>query len=132
MRQHNFNVGGEQSGHIVLGDYSTTGDGLIAALQVLALMVENGGPASETCHVFEPLPQLLRNVASDGAATLDATLVQDAIRAGEIQLGDTGRLVIRASGTEPVIRIMAEGEDMALVDSVVADIVGAIEQVASQ
>lgn len=132
MRQHSFNVGGEQSGHIVLGDYSTTGDGLIAALQVLALMVEGSGRASETCHVFEPLPQLLRNVPSRGAATLDAALVQDAIRVGKTQLGETGRLVIRASGTEPVIRIMAEGEDEALVDSVVADIVGAIEQAVPQ
>ena len=132
MRQNKFNVGGEQSGHIILGDYSTTGDGLIAALQVLALMVENGGPASDTCHVFEPIPQLLRSVPSNGAATLDAALVRDAIRVGETQLGETGRLVIRASGTEPVIRIMAEGEDKSLVESVVADIVGAIEQAAPQ
>ncbi len=132
MRRNKFNVGGEQSGHIILGDYSTTGDGLIAALQVLALMVENGGPASDTCHVFEPIPQLLRSVPSNGAATLDAALVRDAIRVGETQLGETGRLVIRASGTEPVIRIMAEGEDKSLVESVVADIVGAIEQAAPQ
>ena len=130
MRQHKFNVGGEQSGHIVLGDYSTTGDGLIAALQVLSLMIEGRGRASDIGHVFEPLPQLLRSVRSTDDAALEATLVQDAIRSGETQLGATGRLVIRASGTEPVIRIMAEGEDRALVDSVVSDIVGALEQTA--
>ena len=130
MRQHKFNVGGEQSGHIVLGDYSTTGDGLIAALQVLSLMIEGRGRASDIGHVFEPLPQLLRSVRSTDDAALEATLVQDAIRNGETQLGATGRLVIRASGTEPVIRIMAEGEDRALVDSVVSDIVGALEQTA--
>ncbi len=128
MRQHKFNVGGEQSGHIVLGDYSTTGDGLIAALQVLSLMVEGRGRASDIGHVFEPLPQLLRNVRSTDEAALEATLVQDAIRNGETQLGETGRLVIRASGTEPVIRIMAEGEDRALIDMVVSDIIGALEQ----
>ena len=127
MRQHKFNVGGEQSGHIVLGDYSTTGDGLIAALQVLALMVEGRGRASDIGHVFEPLPQLLRNIRSTDEAALEATLVQDAIRNGETQLGETGRLVIRASGTEPVIRIMAEGEDRALIDMVVSDIIGALK-----
>jgi len=128
MRKHKFNVGGEQSGHIVLGDYSTTGDGLIAALQVLSLMVEGRGRASDIGHVFEPLPQLLRNVRSTDEAALEATLVQDAIRNGETQLGETGRLVIRASGTEPVIRIMAEGEDRALIDMVVSDIIDALEQ----
>jgi len=127
MRQHKFNVGGEQSGHIVLGDYSTTGDGLIAALQVLSLMVEGHGRASDIGHVFEPLPQLLRNIRSTDEAALEATLVQDAIRNGEAQLGETGRLVIRVSGTEPVIRIMAEGEDRELIDMVVSDIVSALE-----
>jgi phosphoglucosamine mutase len=132
MRQHKFNVGGEQSGHIVLGDYSTTGDGLIAALQVLALMVEGSGSASDIGHVFEPLPQLLRNVPSTDEKVLDTALVQDAIRNGETQLGETGRLVIRVSGTEPVIRIMAEGEDKVLIDSIVSDIVGALEQAAAR
>ena len=132
MQKHDFNIGGEQSGHIVLGDYSTTGDGLIAALQVLALMVEGGGRVSEFAHVFEALPQLIRNVCSRGSAPLEEATVKAAISGGERQLGGNGRLVIRASGTEPVIRIMAEGEDEALIGTVVSEIVCAIEQTITQ
>lgn len=129
MRKHQFNVGGEQSGHIVLGDYSTTGDGLIAALQVLAVMVETGCQASEIGHVFEAFPQVRRNVPVHEAVALESKVIQESISDGETKLGRTGRLVIRASGTEPVIRVMAEGEDEVLLDSVVADVVSAIEKV---
>ncbi len=127
MRQDGYNLGGEQSGHIVLSDYSTTGDGLIAALQVLAVVVTTGKPASEICRVFEPLPQVLRNVEFNGGQPLEEKAVQKAIAEGETRLGPTGRLLIRKSGTEPVIRVMAEGEDEALVAAVVGDIVGVIE-----
>ncbi len=127
MRQDGYNLGGEQSGHIVLSDYSTTGDGLIAALQVLAVVITAGKPASEVCRVFEPLPQVLRNVEFNGGQPLEEKAVQKAISEGETRLGPAGRLLIRESGTEPVIRIMAEGEDEALISAVVGDIVGVIE-----
>ena len=127
MRAHDFNVGGEQSGHIVLRDYSTTGDGLIAALQVLAVVVATGKPASEICRAFEPVPQVLRNVEFNGGQPLEEKAVQKAIAQGEARLGPAGRLLIRKSGTEPVIRVMAEGEDEALISAVVGDIVGVIE-----
>jgi phosphoglucosamine mutase len=128
MRARGFNVGGEQSGHIVLTDFATTGDGIIAALQVLAVVVEAGQPASEVTRLFEPLPQLLRNVRFNGGAPLEDDKVKAAIRAGEDRLGDAGRLVIRKSGTEPLIRVMAEGEDEGLVDAVVGDICKTIER----
>lgn len=128
MREGDYNLGGEQSGHIIMSDYGTTGDGLIAALQVLAALVTRDGAASEVCRVFETLPQLLCNVRFGGGAPLDERLVQEAIAEGESALGASGRLVIRKSGTEPVIRVMAQGDDEALVGSVVAEIVGAIEQ----
>jgi phosphoglucosamine mutase len=128
MRAGGFNVGGEQSGHIILSDYVTTGDGLIAALQVLAVLVASGRPASESGRLFAPLPQRLKSLRfADGTAPLDAALVQAAIRAGEAALEGSGRLLIRKSGTEPVIRVMAEGEDEALVIQVVEDIAVAIE-----
>ena len=130
MREQGYNVGGEQSGHIILSDYSTTGDGLIAALQVLAVLVEAGRPASEVLQVFQPLPQLLRNVRFSGAAPLEDKRVRSAIDQGEAALGDGGRLLIRKSGTEPVIRVMAEGEDEQLVGRVVDEIVETIEQAA--
>jgi len=130
MREHGFNLGGEQSGHIILSDYSTTGDGLIAALQVLAVIVATGKPASEVCRPFDPLPQLLKNVRFNGGAPLDDVTVKQAIADGEDRLGDTGRLLIRKSGTEPLIRVMAEGEDEKLVAAVVGDIVQAVEQAA--
>ena len=126
MRRLGSNLGGEQSGHIILGDYSTTGDGLIAALQVLAALVETGAPASAVLNVFQPVPQLLRNVRYAGGAPLEARAVEAAIAAGERRLGAAGRLLVRKSGTEPLIRIMAEGEDEALVAAVVDDIAAAI------
>ena len=129
MRQDGYNLGGEQSGHIIISDYSTTGDGLIAALQVLAVVVAAGKPASEVCRVFEPFPQVLRNVPFNGGKSLEEKAVKKAIKDGEGRLGPGGRLLIRPSGTEPVIRVMAEGEDEALVAAVVSDIADVIEQV---
>jgi phosphoglucosamine mutase len=129
MRKDGYNLGGEQSGHIVLSDYSTTGDGIIAALQVLAVVVASGKPASRVCRVFEPLPQVLQNVEFNGGKPLEDKAVRQAIKDGEGRLGAGGRLLVRPSGTEPVIRVMAEGEDEALVASVVGDIAGVIEQV---
>jgi phosphoglucosamine mutase len=122
MRQHGFNVGGEQSGHIILSDFTTTGDGLIAALQVLAVIRRSGRPASEVCHAFEPVPQVLRNVRYKGGQPLDSERVKEVIAQSELRLNGGGRLVIRPSGTEPVIRVMGEGDDAALVEAVVNDI----------
>ncbi len=130
MRSLGCNLGGEQSGHIILSDYATTGDGLIAALQVLAAIVESGRRASEVGRVFEPVPQLLRNVRFGNGQPLQSREVQRAIAAGEARLGAGGRLVIRNSGTEPLIRVMAQGEDEALLASVVEDICEAILAVA--
>jgi phosphoglucosamine mutase len=127
MRERGFNVGGEQSGHIILSDYSTTGDGLIAALQILACLVEEGQPASELLHQFDPLPQLLKNVRFGGGAPLETEGVKSAIAAAEARLAGTGRLVIRKSGTEPLIRVMAEGEDESLVEEVVDSICEAVQ-----
>jgi phosphoglucosamine mutase len=126
MRSLGCNLGGEQSGHIILSDYATTGDGLIAALQVLAAIVETGKRASEVCRVFEPVPQLLRNVRYGDGKPLESEKVQRAIAAADKRLGAAGRLVIRNSGTEPVIRVMAESEDEALLKSVVAEVCDAI------
>ncbi len=131
MRRHGFNVGGEQSGHIIFSDYATTGDGLIAALQVLAVIVASGKRASEVCVAFQPLPQLLRNVRYLGGEPLADGVVQQAISDGERRLGNSGRLLIRPSGTEPVIRVMAEGEDESLIGVVVEDICTAIRAVAA-
>ena len=119
MRGSGYNVGGEQSGHIILSDYATTGDGLVASLQVLAELVRAGAPASEVLHRFDPLPQLLKNVRFKGGKPLEDPRVRDAIAAAETELDGKGRLVIRASGTEPVIRLMAEGDDKAQVEAVV-------------
>lgn len=132
MREHGYNVGGEQSGHVVLSDYSTTGDGLIAALQVLAVLIQAGGKeASAVCRVFDPVPQKLTNVRfAAGSKPLEAAVVQEAIREGESRLNGSGRLLIRKSGTEPVIRVMAEGDDEGLVHAVVADIAAAIQDAA--
>ena len=115
-----FNVGGEQSGHMILADYATTGDGLLAALQVLAVLVEQGRPASETLPLFAPLPQVLRNVRYEGAPPLAMPSVRAAIAEAEAKLAGSGRLLIRTSGTEPVVRVMAEGEDARLVEGLVA------------
>ncbi|MBT3764287.1 MAG: phosphoglucosamine mutase [Rhodospirillaceae bacterium] len=130
MREGAFNLGGEQSGHIIMSDYGTTGDGLIAALQVLAVIVATGKKASEVCRVFEPLPQLLKNVRFNGGEPLEDDAVKKVIAGGEDRLKDSGRLLIRKSGTEPLIRVMAEGEDKSLVDEVVNDIVSVVERVA--
>jgi phosphoglucosamine mutase len=129
MRAEGFNVGGEQSGHIILSDYATTGDGLLAALQVLAEVLQVRKPMSEVARLFEPFPQLLKNVrfARGAANPLEHALVTRAIAAGEAALGRNGRVVIRPSGTEPVIRVMAEGSDPELVRRVVDDICGAID-----
>ncbi|MCF8467888.1 MAG: phosphoglucosamine mutase [Sneathiella sp.] len=126
MREHGFNVGGEQSGHIVLSDYSTTGDGLIAALQVLSVIVEKGRPVSEVCHNFDPYPQILKNVRYAAGNPLEAATVQKAIRDGEIRLGSEGRLLIRKSGTEPLIRVMGEGTNDSLVNEIVDNIVSEV------
>ncbi|MGS1015647.1 phosphoglucosamine mutase [Allosphingosinicella humi] len=126
MRANDYNVGGEQSGHIILTDYATTGDGLVAALQVLACLVEQEKPASEMLRLFEPLPQLLKNVRFAGGAPLEADTVKSAIASAELKLQGKGRLVIRKSGTEPLIRVMAEGEDPALVEELVDSICEAV------
>ncbi len=128
MRKNGCNIGGEQSGHIILTDFATTGDGLIAALQVLAVIVEMERPASEVLRVFEPLPQILKNVRFGESEPLELAKVREAIKAGEIRLGQQGRLVIRKSGTEPVIRVMGEGDDRDLVETVVEEIVETIAQ----
>jgi phosphoglucosamine mutase len=129
MRADGYNVGGEQSGHIVLSDFTTTGDGLIAALQVLAVLVASGKPASAATYCFDPLPQRLRNVRFEGGRPLEAEAVKRTIAEVEAKLNGRGRLLIRKSGTEPVIRVMAEAEDEALVgeavDTVAASIVAA-------
>ncbi|NKB22416.1 MAG: phosphoglucosamine mutase [Alphaproteobacteria bacterium] len=130
MLQNGYNIGGEQSGHIVLNDYNTTGDGLIAALEVLGVLVESGKKASDVCRLFDPYPQLLRNVGFSGASPLNAKPVKEAVKDGEARLGDTGRLLIRPSGTEPLIRVMAEGEDEKLIAEIVDDICAAVEQAA--
>ncbi|MEM6906622.1 MAG: phosphoglucosamine mutase, partial [Pseudomonadota bacterium] len=131
MRAGGFTLGGEQSGHIILSEHVTTGDGLLAALQVLEAMVATGRPAAELCQMFEPYPQLLKNVRFDpGARPLEAPPVKAAISAGEARLGHSGRLVIRPSGTEPLIRVMGEAEDPALLEGVVDDICDAVRAVA--
>ena len=131
MCSSGYNVGGEQSGHIILSDYGTTGDGLVAALQVLAELKRAGAPASEVLHRFEPLPQLLKNVRFAGGKPLEAQSVKDAIAAAEADLAGTGRLVIRPSGTEPVIRVMAEGDDARQVETLVDRICDAVRQAAA-
>jgi phosphoglucosamine mutase len=119
MREHGYNVGGEQSGHIILSNYTTTGDGFIAGLQLLAVVKKKNKPVSEVCHRFEPLPQVMRNVRYRSGKPLEVVAVRSAIADGENKLNGHGRLVIRPSGTEPVIRIMGEGDDKAMVEEVV-------------
>jgi len=130
MRQGGFNVGGEQSGHIVLSDFSTTGDALIAALQILAVVREKKAPVSEVCRLFNPLPQLLKNVKADGEV-LQKPAVKKAIEEAEKKLNGNGRLLIRKSGTEPLIRVMAEGDDEILVRDMVDGLVNVISAEAS-
>jgi phosphoglucosamine mutase len=129
MRARGCNVGGEQSGHIILSDYATTGDGLIAGIQVLAALVDSGKPASEVLRQFEPVPQLLKNVRFNGGAPLDSDAVRTRIATAEAELNGKGRLVIRKSGTEPLIRVMAEGDDLAMVERLVDDICEAVAAV---
>jgi phosphoglucosamine mutase len=131
MRADGYNVGGEQSGHIILSDHATTGDGLVAALQVLAELVRADAPASEVLHRFDPLPQLLKNVRFAGGKPLETGAVRDAIAAAEAELAGVGRLLIRPSGTEPVIRVMAEGEDAKQVEAVVDRICDAVRAAAA-
>jgi phosphoglucosamine mutase len=119
MREAGMNLGGEQSGHVILSDFATTGDGLLAALQVLAVIVEQGRTAREACRVFTPVPQLLKNVRYAGPSPLRVKRVQHAIAEGEAALAGSGRLLIRESGTEPLIRVMAEADDEALVHRIV-------------
>jgi phosphoglucosamine mutase len=128
MRAHGYNVGGEQSGHIVLSDFSTTGDGLLAALQVLACIRREDKPASEVLAKFEPVPQLLKNVRFAGGKPLESAPVKALIEDARNRLGKSGRLVIRPSGTEPLIRVMAEADDKALIEEVVNDIIHAISE----
>ncbi len=131
MRKHGYNVGGEQSGHIVLSDFTTTGDGLVSALQVLACVISTGKTVSEVCSRFERLPQILQNVRYGSGKPLEDSRVVKAIESAKVKLGDRGRLVIRPSGTEPVIRVMAEGDDEGMVSSVVGDIVDAVRSAAA-
>jgi phosphoglucosamine mutase len=126
MRASGCNVGGEQSGHIILTDHATTGDGLVAGLQILAALVEEGKPASELLDQFEPVPQLLKNVRFNGGEPLARQSVKDRIAAAEAELGKHGRLVIRKSGTEPLIRVMAEGNDRQAVERIVDEICAAV------
>jgi phosphoglucosamine mutase len=130
MRAHGYNVGGEQSGHVVLSDFSTTGDGLVAALQIFAVVRASGKPVSEVCRRFEPVPQILRNVRYSEGRPLDDAKVKQAIADATAMLGNSGRLVIRPSGTEPLIRIMAEGDDEPLIERIVSDIAGAVARAA--
>ncbi|MCK5425026.1 MAG: phosphoglucosamine mutase, partial [Emcibacter sp.] len=132
MRAQNLNLGGEQSGHIILNDFATTGDGLIAALQVLSVLVSTGKPVSEICNLFSPYPQLLKNVRyASGTDPLEKEDVRAAILAGENLLNGSGRVVIRKSGTEPLIRVMAEGQDDKLITAVVDDIVATVEKLSA-
>ncbi|MEA2978892.1 MAG: phosphoglucosamine mutase [Alphaproteobacteria bacterium] len=131
MREHGYNVGGEASGHIILSDYATTGDGLVAALQVLAVVQKQNKPVSQVCHRFEALPQILRNVRYKKGKPLEDAKVRLAIKSAEQKLNGQGRLVIRPSGTEPVIRVMGEGDDKSLVEDAVDGIVEALSDVAA-
>ncbi len=131
MKKGGFNVGGEQSGHIILSDVSTTGDGLVAGLQMLAVLAQEGKPASEAAHLYNPLPQILENVRFKKGSPLDDARVKSCIEDANAKLGATGRILVRKSGTEPLIRVMAEGEDEKLVRAVVRQIASVIEEVAA-
>ena len=131
MREGGFNLGGEPSGHIIMSDYATTGDGFVAALQVLAVVKKHGRPVSEVCHAFDPLPQVMKNVRYRSGAPLEDAKVKSAIEDAVQRLDGRGRLVIRASGTEPVIRVMAEGENQPFIEEVVDGIVDALTKAAA-
>jgi len=130
MRNHGYNVGGEASGHIILSDHTTTGDGLLAALQVLAVVKKQEQPVSKVCHRFDPLPQVHKNVRFKSGKPLESAKVRDAIKDGEARLDGHGRLIVRPSGTEPVIRVMGEGDDKVLVEEIVDGIVDALTEAA--
>ncbi len=129
MRAKGINIGGEPSGHVILSDYATTGDGLVTALQVLAVVAAEGAKVSDVCHKFDPFPNILKNVRFCGNNPLEDASVQKMIKAGEEKLVKKGRLVIRKSGTEPLIRVMGEGEDAKLINDVVDEICGAVEKI---
>jgi len=131
MREHGFNIGGEQSGHIIMSDFTTTGDGFVAALQVLAVVQKQGQPVSKVCHRFDPLPQVLKNVRYKSGKPLENAKVRTAIKQAQARLNGQGRLVVRPSGTEPVIRVMVEGDNKGLVEEVVDGIVEALTQAAA-
>ncbi len=131
MREQGYNLGGEPSGHIIMSDYTTTGDGFVAALQVIAVVKKQGRPVSEVCHRFEPLPQVLKNVRFKAGKPLEDAAVRSTIAQAETRLNGHGRLVIRPSGTEPVIRVMGEGDDKLLVEELVDGIVEALTQAAA-
>ena len=131
MRTHGYNVGGESSGHIILSDYTTTGDGLLAALQILAVVKKQEQPVSRVCHRFDPLPQVLKNVRYKSGKPLENAEVRSAIEHAEARLNTHGRLIIRLSGTESVIRVMGEGEDRVLVEEIVEGIVDALTNAAA-
>jgi len=131
MRAQGFNIGGEPSGHIILSDYATTGDGFVAALQVLAVVKRKNKPVSEVCHRFEPLPQVLKNVRFKAGKPLESDSVRSAIASAESRLGEGGRLLVRPSGTEPVIRVMGEGDDKAVVEAAVDDVIDALTKAAA-
>jgi phosphoglucosamine mutase len=128
MRSRGYNVGGEQSGHIILSDYSTTGDALIAALQTLAVLVEKDKLVSKAARVWQPIPQQLRNVRHSGGRLHEHDAVQRAVAAAKARLGKAGRVLVRPSGTEPLIRVMVEGDDAALVTALLDDITVAVER----
>lgn len=130
MRENGYNVGGEKSGHIIMRDYVTTGDGIVAALQLLAVVVEEGKPVSEVCDIFDLYPQVLKNIKYSGKDPLENAKVKKSIEEAEKKLGKNGRLVIRKSGTEPLIRVMAEGKDEKIITKIVDDIIDTISMVA--
>jgi phosphoglucosamine mutase len=131
MREHGFNVGGEQSGHIIMSDFTTTGDGFVAALQVLSVVKKQDQPVSKVCHRFDPLPQVLKNVRYKSGKPLENAKVRTAIKQAQAKLNGLGRLVVRPSGTEPVIRVMVEGDDKGLAEEVVDGIVEALTHAAA-
>ncbi|MCI0467976.1 MAG: phosphoglucosamine mutase, partial [Beijerinckiaceae bacterium] len=130
MRAEGFNAGGEQSGHIILLDYGTTGDGLVAALQLLAIVKQKDKPVSQVCRLFDPVPQILRNVRLKPGRPLDDAALERAIAEGRAKLGQGGRLVVRPSGTEPVIRVMGEGDNADIVEQIVGDVCTALSALA--
>jgi len=132
MRAHGFNLGGEQSGHVILSDFTTTGDGLIAALQVIAAVVQSGKRASEVCRVFEPMPQILKNVRFAPGQLPALNIIDEAGEMGSARLGRHGRLIVRSSGTEPVVRVMGEGNDEGLVTKAVDEACAALRDLAAR